>query len=154
MEVILIVGLPGSGKTYLINTAYKTKKTYSTFDDVKRNAVLDCGDFTHSIYYPSIIKEMNAGKKNIVISDISFCIFEEFIKAYKILNWWISQNNLNYKIKTIVFKNELAKCNKNIYRDKNRYIPKRIQSAKSFSGKFNIDKFNEMNISLKDVYEE
>jgi hypothetical protein len=155
VDIILIIGLPGSGKSILIQNEYAEKTAYSVFDDVMGNAILDCNNFTYSQHYPHIITEMKHGSKNIVISDISFCKYEKFNQAYQILNWWITKHHYDYKIKKIIFRNEPAKCIRNINRSNNRNNQKRVEMVKEFSQNFNPDRIKSTDDDcIIDVYDE
>ncbi len=122
------------------------------FDDIKANAVLDCGDFTFSRFYPEIVFEIKSKVKNIVISDISFCNYDDFNKTIEILKWWIKEYNSNHQIKSIIFENAPAKCIKNIERDKNRGISRRVEMVNKFSKDFNPQKFKINNSdSIRDI---
>jgi len=113
-ELILVVGLPGSGKTHLLKHEFSDSTKYIIFDDVKANAVLNCSDFTYSQHYPDIINEMKSSTKHIVISDIDFCNYEKYKRIRDILNWWINEMKYRYSIKLIVFENAPDKCINNV----------------------------------------
>ena len=155
MDIILIIGLPGSGKSALLQNEYAEETAYSIFDDVMGNAVLDCNDFTYSQHYPDIIAEMKHSSKNIVISDISFCKLEKFNRAYEILSWWIIKHPYDYKIKSIIFKNEPEKCIRNINRSNNRNNPKRVEKVWEISQNFYPDRIKRTDDDcIIDVYDE
>ena len=98
---------------------------------------------------------MKDGSKNIVISDISFCEREKFNQAYQILNWWITEHHLDYKIKSVIFKNEPGKCIRNINRDNNRNNQARVKMVEKFSPNFNPDKMKLTDGDcILDVYDE
>jgi tRNA uridine 5-carbamoylmethylation protein Kti12 len=155
MEIILIIGLPGSGKSTLIKNDYANETKFKVFDDFKSCAVLDCDNFAYSRYYPHLVKEIKEGSKNIVISDISFCEDKKFEEAYKILDWWITEFSFDYKIKLVIFKNEPAKCIKNIDRSNGRNKQKRIEMVKKFSPNFDPYRMKKTNDDcIIDVYDE
>ena len=41
-KIIIIIGLSGSGKSFLIKKRFSDLKKYAVFDDVKAGAVFDC----------------------------------------------------------------------------------------------------------------
>ena len=150
MEVVFVVGLPGAGKSTLIRNEFADRDDSIVFDDVKKDAVLDCGDFTYSRYYPDIVMAMKEGARNIVISDISFCDHEKFMQAYRIVMWWIQTHDLGYQVRAIIFKNEPEKCISNIRRDRRRHNnQQRIAMVRKLSPKFHPEK---MRISERDVF--
>lgn len=107
-EIIIIIGLPGSGKsTYLI-------ERYSNeivFDDYHK---YDKKSFEESIYYSDFLKALRKNKK-IILSDISYCKCEK-------LNYVenkIKKLNENIKINKIYFENNPELCKKNVlYRNR------------------------------------
>jgi len=113
-ELIIIVGLPGSGKTHKRKNEFSDSTKYRVFDDVKNKAVLGCGDFPYSQHYPDIINEMRASTKHIVISDIDFCNYQSYKRIRDILDWWINEKKYRYSIKLIVFENAPDKCRNNV----------------------------------------
>ena len=150
VDVVFVIGLPGAGKSTLIRNEFANRDDYLVFDDVKKNAVLDRGDFTYSRHYPDVVMAMKEGLKSIVISDISFCDYEKFMQAYKIMLWWIQSYNLDYRVRAIIFKNEPEKCISNIRRDRRRHNnQQRITMVKELSPKFDPEK---MRISERDVF--
>ncbi len=113
-KIILIVGLPGSGKSHLIQDRFSNKEKYIVFDDVQGRAVLDCPNFCFSRHYPKIIAELKLGEKDVVISDISFCEEPKFSNTKEILRWWIGDSNLDYEIQPIFFENSPEDCLANL----------------------------------------
>ncbi len=119
-EITLLIGLPGSGKSYLIKQRFSNSTNYIVFDDFKAGAVLDCSSFCFSKHYPEIIGQIKLGGKHIIIADIDFCAADSYMEAKKILEWWIKGLKSNYKIKSIFFENDPLKCKSNLTRDNNR----------------------------------
>jgi GTPase SAR1 family protein len=136
-KIIIIVGLPGSGKTTFLNSEFGNHDNLIIFDDYKASAVLNCSDFTYSKNYPELINQICSAEKDIVISDISFCNFESFIQSKEIIEWWIEQSNNNYIIRIIIFENDPEKCIENVKKDtKKRNVDDRINKIKEFSPNF------------------
>lgn len=155
MEVIFLIGLPGSGKSSYIKEKYSNRNLFSTYDDVKRNAVINNGDFAYSSCYPEIITLMREGTKNIVISDIDFCKDCELKKVKEIINWWASQFSLVYQIKSIFFKNDPEQCKLNLNVDTTRNNQSRIESINKYSQNYTPDMFYDPACDLIiDVYSE
>ncbi len=153
-NIIIIIGLPGSGKSYLIKNKYNNTSTHAIFDDVKDDAVLNTGCFSYSKDYPCIISEMEKSKKNIIISDISFCEYEQYEQAKNILNWWIEKRGFNYRIINIVFKNQPCRCKNNINKNKNRNNQNRKKDLEKFSECYNPkDYINNSNDKMRNVQE-
>lgn len=100
-KAILIIGLPGSGKTFLANSEY-VPKGYNLVDDPKdRNLILN------------YIKQ----NKNIVITDPHLCNPQNRKKAIDYFNIF------GYQVECIFFENNVEKCQKNlIFRNDGRKI--------------------------------
>jgi len=69
-KIILIAGLPGSGKTTYIEKL--RQEGWSIFDDFKANAYNDSSVFWHSRNYEALISAIREGRKCLV-ADIDFC---------------------------------------------------------------------------------
>ena len=149
-KIIIIVGLPGSGKSCLINEKYFDKKKYLVIDDMKGGAVFDCSNFCYSKHYPNLIIGMIQGKKDIVISDISFCDINNFNEAKNMLEWWINNNDINYKITSIFFKNDPDQCKKNI-KDQNT---SRLEKINEFTKNYNPFSMKSDGDEIVSVYKE
>jgi energy-coupling factor transporter ATP-binding protein EcfA2 len=115
-EVIFIIGLPGSGKSTLIEH-YKTHpfidyKVYDdwmtwTYDDIDK-------DFSADVNYLEVIQNLEQGS-NLLISGISFCDNEFLQKS----EYYLKTNFPNLKITRVYFENDPQKAESNIrYRDK------------------------------------
>ena len=115
-EVTFIIGLPGSGKSTLIEY-YKSHpfinyKIYDdwmtwTHDDKKSN-------FAADINYSSLIQDTEQGL-NVLISCINFCNNEFLHKS----EYYLKSKFPNLKINRIYFENDPVKSEANIrYRDK------------------------------------
>lgn len=155
MEIIFIIGLPGSGKSRYIEKNYSDTNKYLIFDDVKGDAVMNNGDFAYSKYYPEIIAKIKEGKINIVVSDIDFCKDGELKKAKDILEWWINHDKLVFKITSIFFKNDPDQCKKNLTANKTRNNISRNESIDRYSKNYAPEKLCDKNSDLIiDVYSE
>jgi hypothetical protein len=117
-EVIFIIGLPGSGKSTLIEY-YKSHpfidyKVYDdwmtwTYDDIDK-------DFSADVNYLEVIQNLEQGS-NLLISGIGFCSNEFLHKS----EYYLKSQFPNITIKRIYFENNPQKSESNIkYRDKQR----------------------------------
>jgi len=82
-KVILIAGLPGSGKTTHIRQNYPEDK-YTVYDDYKCKAINNCSKFDSSRHFTKLIENLN-NAKDCVIADIDFCKDESREEAERIL---------------------------------------------------------------------
>lgn len=135
--IIIIIGLPGSGKTYLSNSY----KDYSIYDDY------------YCKYFTCNLKDVFG--QNVIINDPRLCYLEIFEIFVMELNKIIKENKLeNNKIKYIFFKNDLEKCYNNI---KNNNIKKiSYQELRNMSKVYNIQNLvnliNDSEFEIIDVY--
>ena len=117
-EVIFIIGLPGSGKSTLIEH-YKSHPfiDYKIYDDWMTWTWDDKGkEFIADVNYEELIETLNQGNSTL-ISGIEFCNNEFLHKS----EYYLKTQYPNLSIKRIYFENTPQKCESNIrYRDKQR----------------------------------
>ena len=93
-RAILIIGLPGSGKTYLAKNKY-VPMGYCLIDDPSQN---------QDNYY-SMMYHLNITKWDLVIVDPHFCKEKDRTKAIEFIK------SKKYNVKCIFMENDEAKCN-------------------------------------------
>jgi predicted kinase len=98
MSIVIVIGLPGSGKT---TYCYDNFETYLIFDDYI------------SMYHDNKMIDSLKKNKNVCINDPRLCIYEVFERHIKKIKKYVD----NDEIKIILFENELNKCLNN---NKNR----------------------------------
>jgi len=121
-EVIIVIGLPGSGKThYMHNVLFKGGETLINFDDWGRKKWGDYfvpnpeGGFIDDDRYEDLIKKIENLKGKIVISGGIFCNHDFLCKS----EYYLKSQFPNLKIRRLYFENNLEKSISNIiYRDK------------------------------------
>jgi len=117
MEVTFVIGLPGSGKSYLLEY-YKSHPfiEYKIYDDWME-WTLDSHsvkEFNSDIHYKELLDEISKGS-DIMISCIYFCKLEFLNKA----EYFLKTKFPEIKINKVYFENRPDKCEQNIkYRDK------------------------------------
>ncbi|MFA4930400.1 MAG: hypothetical protein WC570_00835 [Patescibacteria group bacterium] len=146
-KILFIVGLPGSGKTSIVNEL--SSQGYSVFDDYKAGAVNDDSAFNMSQHYSSLMKQLEEGK-DCAILDIDFCREEARQEAVTNI-----QNAFNNEIEVdwIFFENEPYICVENV-------VNRHIESNKDQTGAImNIGKYsplytipNQYEDKIKEVY--
>ena len=103
VKIICIVGLPGSGKTWLARDLSYSDEYTKIFDDIRE------GEFDR-ILTAAKIYEL------IIITDVNFCDSKIRVKAEEKLK------SLG-RVEWIFFENNIDKCRKNIeYRDDGRLV--------------------------------
>jgi hypothetical protein len=115
-KVIFLIGLPGSGKTTLINHYKKHPYLkYKIYDDWSSGWYQQL-KFDGDSKYPTLVKDIKRNK-NIIISCINFCNKQYLLESEKILELEFD----DIKIERIYWENNLEASIKNIHsRDKKR----------------------------------
>ena len=115
-KVTFLIGLPGSGKTTLINHYKKHPYLkYKIYDDWTAGWFQQL-KFDGDLKYPNLVKDIKRNK-NIIISCINFCNKQYLLESEKILELEFD----DIKIERIYWENNLEASIKNIHkRDKIR----------------------------------
>jgi len=121
-EIVIIIGLPGSGKThYIHNVLFKKGETLINFDDWGRKKWGNYfipnheGEFIDDDRYPSLIKEIKDLRGKVIVSGAQFCDHDFLCKS----EYYLKSQFPNLKIRRIYFENNIEKSISNIiYRDK------------------------------------
>lgn len=130
-KLIIIIGLPSSGKTILSKSINKkSNNKYKIYDD-----------FIPYFYDGRIINDLR-NKKNIILNDPRLCNFKIFSLYMDIFKTYISKKD----ILLILFKNEKNKCIHNI-------TSKNVkQNIIHYSKIYDITKYNTYNNYIISVY--
>lgn len=116
-KIIFVIGLPGSGKSYLLEY-YRSHPfiKYKIYDDWMK-WTLDSHsvkEFHSDVHYKELLDEILKGS-DIVISCIDFCKLEFLNKA----EYFLKTKFPEIEINKVYFENSPDKCEQNIrYRDK------------------------------------
>ena len=117
MEVICIVGLPGSGKT-------TTAKSICQYNDVLLDDIKNIND----LY--SALRFCDRSNGKVIITDPNFCILENRKSAENILKF--------HTVRWIFFENDPVKCLNNVkHRDDGRPVE---ESIKFYTKRYDIPK--------------
>ena len=130
--LIILIGLPASGKTSYFNSYLKDN--YDFYDDF-------ISSFFNGILINKI-KEDNT--KNICICDPRLCNFELFIRIMNIILPLIDKND----IKLLLFENNKEACLKNA-KNRNKNVNNTIEL---YSKIYDINKYNNYNMEIIEVY--
>ena len=132
IQVIIIIGLPGSGKTTLTNKYIDNYKIYD--------------DYVSKFYNGKILRNIKEGKK-ICLNDPRLCNIITFERHINKILKFISKD----KIKLILFKNDPIQCLENI---KNREKEKKdiVKTINYMTNIYDINCYKNFNHEIKNVY--
>lgn len=108
-EVLLVVGLPGCGKTTHLDELQR--EGWIVFDDFKADAVDDSSAFRKSRHFGALLESVRQGGR-CAIADIDFCKSEARAEAEYVL----SAATPLVKILWVFFDNDPESCKGNINR--------------------------------------
>jgi hypothetical protein len=117
--VLLVAGLPGSGKTTLATSL--EKHSWLVFDDYKAHAIDNSPAFSKSPRFVELIHSIRAGRKCVVV-DIDFCVPESRSEAELVLQAEVP----SIRIQWVFFAKDEPTCEANI----------RFRNSKSINANF------------------
>lgn len=103
LKIIMIVGLPGSGKTTLGSSFVKENPNSLFIDDISK-LTNDAKEYLEKL------KKENVSCENLLIADVFFCQKEVREKANQVIREVFPGS----EIKLVFFENNIEKCNKNV----------------------------------------
>jgi RNase adaptor protein for sRNA GlmZ degradation len=130
-EIILIAGLPGSGKTTYLKALQQ--EGWLVFDDFKANAYNDSSVFWHSQNYEALLMVLREGQKCVVV-DIDFCKTESRHEADTALREQIPDLKLNW----LFFENDFEACQANVRRRASRSIEDNLRAVNEYHALYRI----------------
>jgi predicted kinase len=145
MKILIIIGLPGSGKTNLVNNI--TNNITDNITDNITNNITDYiifDDFISLFYTGEIIKSIKSGK-NICLIDPRLCMYEIFKKYIEIIQKYDTD------IFLILFENNPSQCLKNVNKrcDSKKDIDRTIIK---YSQCYLLDNYNNYNSIILPVW--
>jgi hypothetical protein len=130
-EIILIAGLPGSGKTEYMKA--RKQEGWSTVDDFKANAYNDSSVFWHSRNYEALIMALREGQRCLV-ADIDFCKASSRHDAEEALRTRIPDLTLSW----LFFENDFHACQANISRRASPSIEDNLRALHDYHAMYKI----------------
>ena len=133
--LVLIAGLPGSGKSYWMQTNTPAAHFF-VVDDFMAHAFGEIGRFTYSRWYFPLVFALRAGR-DAAISDIAFCDVERRKEAETVMTDAVE----NLAFRWVFFEHAPDACRLNIERDareKGRAPEKRLQALEDWSQRYRI----------------
>jgi tRNA uridine 5-carbamoylmethylation protein Kti12 len=131
--LIIIVGLPASGKTTYYNNNEILRDNYKFHDD-----------FIFRFFDGDVIDELKNGN-NICVADPRLCNITIFKRIMTIFEEYIDKT----AIKLILFKNDKENCLLNAIKRKNKNVEEMINE---YSKIYNLEEYNEYNCEIMEVF--
>jgi hypothetical protein len=125
-DIILIAGLPGSGKTTHMDSM--RRDGWTVFDDFKANAYDDSPAFQHSRNYQTLLSALRAGQK-CAVADIDFCTTSSRAEPEIILRRQIPDVKLSW----LFFTNDFHACRENVKRRASRSLEENLRKLEEYS---------------------
>jgi predicted kinase len=129
--VVLIAGLPGSGKTTYLSRM--SQNGWVIFDDFKALAFDDCSKFRGSQKLPHLIRALLEGCR-CAVADIDFCKMESREEAVQVLVASIP----GVQIRWLFFENESSTCEANVQFRSSPSLARELQLIRDYSAAYHI----------------
>jgi tRNA uridine 5-carbamoylmethylation protein Kti12 len=131
--LIIIIGLPASGKTTYYNNNEELRNNYKFYDD-----------FIFRFFDGDVIDDLKNGD-SICVADPRLCNITIFKRIMTIFEEYIDKT----KIKLILFKNDKENCLLNAIRRKNKNVEEMINE---YSKIYNLEEYNKYNCEIMEVF--
>jgi tRNA uridine 5-carbamoylmethylation protein Kti12 len=132
MKLIIVIGLPASGKT-----------TY--YNENLKNSHLFYDDFVSNIFDGELIESIKKGNQDICIADPRLCNPSIFTRIMKVIEEYIDISNINL----ILFENDKTKCFINSKKRNNKNVDKTIEFLSNIYHYDNYKNYNFEIIKIK-----
>ena len=132
MKLIIIIGLPGSGKT----TYYE--------EHLKTHGFIFFDDFISSIFNGKMMKAIETGIDDICITDPRLCNHEIFKKVMKDIESYIDKSN----IELVLFENDKNKCLINASKRINKNVNRTIEFNSRI---YNLDNYKDYDCKIEKI---
>jgi len=130
-EVLLIAGLPGSGKTFL--RAELERQGYVVFDDHKAQAHDDSPHFWKSRHFDTLLLRLREGTR-CAVTDIDFCHTRARVEAEATLHERVPVLRLEWRF----FANDPATCDVNIRYRNREHLDRDLRKMYEYSTCYSI----------------
>ena len=114
-KVIILIGLPGSGKSMYLNNNQEKFKKFFICDDYHKSSYKKSRYFEDSLFYNDMQKALKK-KKDILLTDIAYCKTEKLKNTEEGIKRIAKELNLKIKIDYLYFENDPEACKQNILR--------------------------------------
>ena len=131
MKLLIIIGLPGSGKTTYFNEQLKDQ--YKFYDD-----------FISDIINGELIDDIKKKEFNICVADPRLCNFQTFIRVINIFLQIVDKSDISL----ILFENNKYKCIYNSEKRSSKFVKKSIEFNSMI---YNLDNYNDYDHEIIEI---
>jgi hypothetical protein len=132
VKLIVVVGLPGSGKSYRIREL-KRSCPGTCVDDYLKDPVGGSPRFTDSRSYPDLVRDLRAGR-DCAISDVEFCDTGRRVELEQV----VAQDASGVVIEWQFFENNPGRCTANVERERGGDVAARKDRVRALARNYHI----------------
>jgi thymidylate kinase len=137
-KIVLIIGLPGSGKTTYIDQHKDLFKNFVICDDYHKSSLQKSRAFNDSIYYSDVQKALLLGT-SVVMADIAWCKPDRLNIVINGLNELCKELSIHPLIEFIYFENNPDVCKRNaVHRGRKERIDRELAFIDQISKEYHI----------------
>ena len=137
-EIVIVVGLPGAGKTTHIRNCMRDRKNTSVYDEVLSN--------------PNAAEQIRKELKKGVTSTI-YITDARFVDAMAYKRWVINSNIARKTITTIAFENDMEVCLKNNVHRNDAHVKEKANDIERMSAMYNPNHTMYISATVKPVFD-
>lgn len=132
MKLIIIIGLPGSGKTTYFHEKLKPLG-FKFFDD-----------FVSSMCNGTMVRAIKDGTTDICIADPRLCNYQTFMKVMRVIEVYIDKSDITI----ILFENDRDKCLLNASKRTNKNVSRTIEFNSNI---YDLDNYKDYDCKIEKI---
>ncbi len=137
-KILLIIGLPGSGKSTYIEQHQNVFNDFVICDDYHKSALQKSRAFKDSVYYADVRNALILGK-SVVMADIAWCKSERLDMVISGLRGLLKELKINPLLEFLYFENNPEVCKRNaIHRGRKERIDRELEFIDEISKQYRI----------------